>query len=54
MTQTGPSLQVTHYADAMFRGVLVGQGRGISMGRAKRDAALQALAKFKANEIPGL
>ncbi|KAH9976588.1 hypothetical protein BGW80DRAFT_1289221 [Lactifluus volemus] len=55
MSREGPDLQATHYSDAMFCGILVGQGRGVSVGAAKREAALQALANLRMtrnDEIP--
>ncbi|KAH9002437.1 hypothetical protein EDB86DRAFT_309095 [Lactarius hatsudake] len=45
----GPEHGVTYHVTAVFRGVNVGVGHGSSMGSAKRDASVQALAYLKSH-----
>ncbi|KAH8991271.1 hypothetical protein EDB92DRAFT_1816448 [Lactarius akahatsu] len=47
LKQEGPSHQVTHYAIAKFQGVEIGRGRGVSLGLAKREAAILALQHLR-------
>ncbi|KAI9467312.1 hypothetical protein BJY52DRAFT_62176 [Lactarius psammicola] len=52
MTQDGPNNQATHNAVAIFRGVTLGKGQGLSKGLAKRDAAEKALTYLRQNSLP--
>lgn len=52
ITQEGPNHQAVHHATAIYRGVPVGEGKGVAIGLAKRAAAMQALNYFLKNGVP--
>lgn len=51
MSKEGPNHQITHRAIAKFRGVEVGHGKGVSMGLAKKEAAITALQYLKTSGV---
>ncbi|KAH9002428.1 hypothetical protein EDB86DRAFT_307815 [Lactarius hatsudake] len=52
MIQDGPNNKAIHTATAMFRGVTLGSGQGLSKGLAKRAAAKQAVLYLDEYGLP--
>ncbi|KAH8982427.1 hypothetical protein EDB92DRAFT_1952318 [Lactarius akahatsu] len=52
LVQDGPNNQATHTATAIFRGVTLGSGQGLSKGLAKRAAAKQAVLYLDEHGLP--
>ncbi|KAH9062260.1 hypothetical protein EDB87DRAFT_332385 [Lactarius vividus] len=52
MIQDGPNNNAIHTATAIFRGVTLGSGKGLSKGLAKRAAAKQAVPYLDEHGLP--